>query len=166
MSNSLWPCRYTAHGILQARILEWVPVSFSKGSSQPRKWTQVSCIAGRFFTTREARALFGSKIDFPSLANTFLIYLESWKESKYRCLKVLTRKPMPARWLSGKEPTCQCRFTPWVGKISRRRKWPTHSSIRAWKIPWTEEPGGLQSMGWQRVGHNWATKQPFLKFLM
>ena len=30
----------------------------------------------------------------------------------------------------------------------------THSSIRAWKIPWTEEPGGLQSMGSRRVGHN------------
>ena len=29
----------------------------------------------------------------------------------------------------------------------------THSSIRAWRIPWTEEPGGLQSMGSQRVGH-------------
>ena len=30
----------------------------------------------------------------------------------------------------------------------------THSSIPAWRIPWTEEPGGLQSMGSQRVGHN------------
>ena len=35
----------------------------------------------------------------------------------------------------------------------------THSSILAWKIPWTEEPGGLQSMGPQRVGHNLVTKQ-------
>ena len=33
----------------------------------------------------------------------------------------------------------------------------THSSILAWRIPWTEEPGGLQSMGSQRVGHDWAT---------
>ena len=33
----------------------------------------------------------------------------------------------------------------------------THSSIHAWKIPWTEEPAGLQSMGSQRVGHDWAT---------
>ena len=32
----------------------------------------------------------------------------------------------------------------------------THSSILAWKIPWTEEPGRLQSMGLQRVGHDWA----------
>ena len=35
----------------------------------------------------------------------------------------------------------------------------THSIILAWKIPWTEEPGGLQSMGLQRVGHDLATKQ-------
>ena len=33
----------------------------------------------------------------------------------------------------------------------------THSSILAWRIPWTEEPGGLQSTGWQRVGHDRAT---------
>ena len=36
----------------------------------------------------------------------------------------------------------------------------THSSILAWRIPWTEEPGGLQSVGSQTVGHNWVTKQP------
>ena len=35
----------------------------------------------------------------------------------------------------------------------------THSSILAWEIPWTEEAGGLQSMGWQRVRHNLVTKQ-------
>ena len=33
----------------------------------------------------------------------------------------------------------------------------THSSILAWRIPWTEEPGGLQVMGLQRIGHNQAT---------
>ena len=36
----------------------------------------------------------------------------------------------------------------------------THSSILAWKIPWTEEPGRLQSMGSQRVGHDLVTEQP------
>ena len=38
------------HGILQARILEWVAIPFSRGSSRCRNWTWVSCIAGRFFT--------------------------------------------------------------------------------------------------------------------
>ena len=33
----------------------------------------------------------------------------------------------------------------------------THSSIPAWRIPWMEEPGGLQSTGSQRVGHDWVT---------
>ena len=41
----------TVHGILQARILEWVAVPFSRGSSQPRDRTQVSYIAGEFFTS-------------------------------------------------------------------------------------------------------------------
>ena len=48
----------TLCGILQARILEWVAFPFSRGSSQPRDWTQVSRIAGGFFTswaTREAQ---------------------------------------------------------------------------------------------------------------
>ena len=45
------PVAYIVHGILQARILEWVAFPFSRGSSQPRDWTQVSHIAGRFFTT-------------------------------------------------------------------------------------------------------------------
>ena len=45
------PMDYTVYGILQARILEWVAFPFSRASSQPRDQTQVSCIAGRFFTS-------------------------------------------------------------------------------------------------------------------
>ena len=41
---------FSIHGILQARILKWVDISFSRGSSQPRDQTQVPCIAGGFFT--------------------------------------------------------------------------------------------------------------------
>ena len=51
------PLGSSVHGILQARILEWVAISFSRGSSRPRDQTQVSCIAGRCFNlwaTREA----------------------------------------------------------------------------------------------------------------
>ena len=42
----------------------------------------------------------------------------------------------------------------------------THSSILAWRIPWTEEPSGLQSMGLQRVGHNWATSFHLLSWVL
>ena len=64
---------------------------------------------------------------------------------------------------SGKEPACQCRnhkrvrFLSWEDPLEKGMA--THSSILAWKIPWTEEPGGLQSMGSQRVRldlSNWA----------
>ena len=41
------------------------------------------------------------------------------------------------------------------------KKMATHSSTLAWKIPWTEEPGGLQPMGSQRVGHEWASSWSF-----
>ena len=47
------PAGFSVHGILQARILEWVAMPFSRGSSWPRDWTCISCsscIAGRFFT--------------------------------------------------------------------------------------------------------------------
>ena len=49
------PVDYTVHGILQAGILEWVAFPFSRGSSPPRDGTQVSHIAGRFFTSQATR---------------------------------------------------------------------------------------------------------------
>ena len=65
------------------------------------------------------------------------------------------------RWLSGKEPTCQCkRPKTWVwspgGEDTLEKGMATHSCILAWRIPWTEKPGRLQSMGVQRVRHDWS----------
>ena len=45
-------------------------------------------------------------------------------------------------------------FNPWIGKIPLEEGTAIHSSILAWRIPWTEEPDVLWSMGSQRVGHN------------
>ena len=45
------------------------------------------------------------------------------------------------------------------GEDPLKKEMATHTSILAWKIPWTEKPGGLQSMGLQRVGYNLVTKQ-------
>ena len=56
----------------------------------------------------------------------------------------------------GKGPVYACRrpgFDPWVGKIPLEEEMATHCSILAWRILWTEEPGGLQSTGLQRFGH-------------
>ena len=65
------------------------------------------------------------------------------------------------RWSSDKESTYQCRrcgFHPWVGKIPWRRKWQPTPVFLPGKIPRTEETGGLQSIGSQRVGQDWATE--------
>ena len=45
------------------------------------------------------------------------------------------------------------------GEDALGKEMATHSNFLAWEMPWTEEPGGLQSMGLQRVGNDWATKQ-------
>ena len=66
---------------------------------------------------------------------------------------------------SGKEPAYQCRrqkrhmFDPWIGRIPWSRKWQLNSLFLPGESPWTEEPGRLQSVGWQRVRHDLATKQ-------
>ena len=65
------PMDYTVHGILQARILKWVAFTFSRGSSQPRDRTHVSCITRGFFTagvTKETQE-YCSGQPFPSPAN-------------------------------------------------------------------------------------------------
>ena len=55
-------------------------------------------------------------------------------------------------------PSRRCGFHPWVGRIPLEKEMTTHSSILAWEIPWIEEPGGLQSVGSQRIIHDLATK--------
>ena len=61
-------------------------------------------------------------------------------------------------WLSGKESTCKAGDAGDMGLIPGSGRSPgkgngTYSSILAWRIPWTEEPGGLLSIGLKRVGH-------------
>ena len=67
----------SVHGIFQARVLEWVAISFSRGSSQPRDWTRVSCITGRCFTigaTREASWVNKVYLCALSLTNLFFFF--------------------------------------------------------------------------------------------
>ena len=59
-----------------------------------------------------------------------------------------TVKRLPTMW--------ETRFQSLGGKDPLEKEMTTHSSILAWKIPWMEEPGRLQSMGWQRVGHDFT----------
>ena len=75
------PMDYTVHGILQARILEWVAVPFSRGSSQPRDQIQVSHIAGGFFTsqaTRKAIVLQHTYHQIFCMCVCVNIYIQAW----------------------------------------------------------------------------------------
>ena len=107
------------------RILEWVTYPFFSGSSPPRNWTKVSCIAGGFFTNWAV-----------------LSVLEQYS----RCH--LPMQEMQVCSL-GQEYLLE-------------EEMAIHFSILAWKIPWTKEPGGLQSMELQRIGHDWATQHAYM----
>ena len=53
----------------------------------------------------------------------------------------------------------------WKLEVWLEKAMAPHSSTLAWKIPWTEEPGRLQSMGWRRVGHDWVTSLSLFTFM-
>ena len=108
------------------------PFPSGNGSNPDQDQTQVSCIAGRFFTiwsTREA-----PRIPFLWILKTE-VFLYQQDQLPWLLHKSEDIHPL------------QCQRTQGVTYISL---------IPAWRIPWTEEPGGLQSMGLQRVGHDWA----------
>ena len=101
----------SVHGILQARILKWVVLSFSRGSSQSRDWTWVSYLA---------------RVPTP-------VFLGFTGAS------------------TGRESTCSVVW-PLGWEDPLEMGMATHCSNLDWRIPWT-----VQSMGSQRVGHDWAT---------
>ena len=115
----------SVHGILQTRILEWVAMPSSRGSSWPRGRTHVLC----------------------------LLHLQASSVSSRTSLVAQTVKRLST-----------IRET-WVQSLGwedlLEKEMAIHSSTIAWKISWTEEPGRLQSMGSQRVGHDWATSLSF-----
>ena len=87
--------------------------------------------------------------------------LYPYNKSLYVCMCYIYYSGFPGG-TSGKESICQCRrhkeAQVWslVWEDPLEEGIATHSSILAWRIPWTEEPGGLQSKGSQRVKHNWS----------
>ena len=102
----------SVHGILQARILDWVAMPSSRGSLWPRGRNCVSC---NYRWILYPLSHLGSPLLFILFTCAFLFILILEMEMAI------------------------------------------HSNILAWKIPWIEEPGGLQSMGSQRVRYNWVS---------
>ena len=93
------------------------------------------------FQVRRSGFKFQAGISFSEIQFTYHI--------KWASLVAQTVKSLPAMWET------QVQALGWEDPLEKEMA--THSSILAWKIPWTEEPGELQFMGSQRVGHNWAT---------
>ena len=85
-----------------------------------------------------------------------ILCLTLWGTSTFFSLMAQTVKNLPAMQETRVQLVDQ--------EDSLEKGMATHSSILAWRIPWTEEPGGLQFTGLQRVGHDWATNI-FITFL-
>ena len=145
------PIDYIVHAILQARILEWVAIPFSRGSSQPRDQTQVSCIMRLILSQLSHK---GS----PRILECVAYHLSrgsfqpnNW--TRVSCIaggfftSWVTRASLVAQTVKSLPAMCQT----WVQSLGwedpLEKKMTTHSSILAWKIPWMEDPGRLPSMG-------------------
>ena len=92
------PLGSSVYGILQTRILEWVAIPFSRGSSQSSDWTWVSCIASRFFTVWATRILvYGG----PLIHTMWLVFNNKRKEIHRRIntmwLRRIQEKNLPAK---------------------------------------------------------------------
>ena len=204
------PSGSSLHGMLQARILEWLATSCSKGIFPTQGWNlgllhcrqilyrmshqgSPKCLyMGQIFTTVSIYKnlyhhwLNGHEFEWtPGVGDGQggLVCCDSWGRQESETTERLNwteqnwtkshgripwrrdRLPIPV-FLGfptnsvGKESACN---TEDLGLIAGLVKFPeegktTHSSILAWKIPWTEEPGGLQFVGSQRVRHAGATK--------
>ena len=163
------PMGYTVHGILQARILEWVAFPFSRGSSQARDKTQVSRSAGGFFTNWAIRKDLRTSDQICSQIHsgifwTFFDCLRTYYPTFHILIHSLGNCPPQEK----EHESCMREVTGIKSNLYKYEEYlamAPHSSTLAWKIPWMEEPGRLQSMGSLRVEHGWATSLSLFNFM-
>ena len=99
------------------------------------------------------------------MENKTMFHSTTCTSSSHQTHMLQSAKILLAWWLSGKDFACNAGDLQEMQVSSLGREDPlekemtTHSIILAWVIPWTEEPGFLQSTGSQRVRHDWASKQ-------
>ena len=124
-----------------------VAIFFSRGPSQSRDRTLVSHITGRLLTVWATEVALLVVWILIMLHLTIDGYLYTIRTSQV----ALVVKNPPAKAGDMRDAAS----IPGLGR-SPGGGMATHSSVLAWRIPGTEEPGGLQSMGLQRVGHDWS----------
>ena len=122
------PPGFSVHGILQARILEWVAISFSRVSSWPRDWTRVSCIAGWFFTTEPPGSYFSDLVEkcvevWASAARSVdkIKWHDLWWGFVTHLIVIITKKMTPPKALSELQISCVVLADKWVeaGSVSK-----------------------------------------------
>ena len=133
--------------ILQARILEWVVIPFSRGSSEPRDWTQVSGIADSLLSEPSVKPLGSQRVRHSWTANTFIFFFQTfinlaniyWAPTGYEALAVCSgcsgdgaslgpRPAVTALLQSGPRTQFACQNSAWVG--------PCPSGAQLWSGPW------------------------------
>ena len=119
-------------GISRARILEWLAISFSRGSSRLMDETHVSCLAGGFFTTEPPEKAFSSLVNNKASKHSPRQVRQTFSRQTQPCLDSCRPHNRTLPQTPGWRPT----FTPFL----LEKEMATYSSTLAWKISWTEEP--------------------------
>ena len=152
------------HGIFQATVLEWVAISFSRESSQPRDRTKSPALqadAFHLWVTRAAHKLGLILMGGAKLSKSLIQFSVNGRGCVPSLLftrgQTMVRASLVTQRLNHLPPVWET----WVWSLGREvpleKEMATHSTIFTWRIPWTEDPGRLQSTGLQTVRHNWAT---------
>ena len=150
----------SVHGISQARLLEWVSTSSSRGSSQSKDQTNISCVPCRpilyWWATGEAPIHIDWLTDELAIVTCGTQCDPTFENNSTDSVK--------DTWPLFRKEGDQRRTDTTCSHLTEKAMAP-HSSTLAWKIPWTEEPGALQSMESLWVGHHWATLLSLFTFL-
>ena len=112
-------------GILQASILEWVDVPFSRGSSQPRDWTTVSRTAGRFFTAEPSGKPKKTAVGSQSLLQGIFLTQEWDQDLKNLNKWLITFQSVRPRWIHWRINSAKClrkKFTNYLQSLSEERE--------------------------------------------
>ena len=106
---------------------------------------------GQLFSTARDYFLFQYPI---SSILRFTIFSFIFNISEIKMHLIFTRAPLVSQKVKN-PPAMWIQSLGWEDPLEKGMA--THSSILAWRIPWTEEPAGVQTTGWERGGHDWAT---------
>ena len=133
-------CLQGAHGVIEDTDRNWK----HNGNAMIKGCTE---LLRNMFHEEKTFETFVRREPYKELAERYLIWRWTWTQRNFPMAQTVKNLPakqgIRVRFLGQEDPL--------------EKEMANHFSILAWEIPWTEEPGRLQSMGSQRLGHDWAT---------